>query len=193
MDSVTMWTPPVDTGVGFWLRHPAGQRDPPGCAIRRAAPPGLGHLAPLAALEGGVHSTSNLAYLTRVNLSPEALTSSRPAPTRGPVCPNRSPSSWSTTKSRSRPLSPQLAARAFGATREVRKASTRVRAGSQHRARCLRRRRHSQPPGTARHSPTFATVTGMSASPYRILAARGKEYVPILRAAIRTGSRDRDA
>ena len=90
------------------------------------------HLAPLAALPNGVQATSDLRYLTRVNLS-RGVDVVKTRPTRGRGSRSRTRRSWSTTGSRSRRSSRLRGAPGCCATPTARPGST-VRSGPAYAA-----------------------------------------------------------
>lgn len=145
-------------------------------------------LAPLAALAGGVRSTSDLAYLTRVNLSRGVdVVKTRANPRAG--LPEQDPTELvydreqiaavvSAARGRGVLCHAYSEAGIDGAVRAgVRSIEHGVFVGDSTLDLMARR-------GTF-FTPTTAAIVGLSESPNPVLAARGREYVPVLQAAIR--------
>lgn len=145
-------------------------------------------LAPLAALPGGVQSTSDLAYLTRVNLSRGVdVIKTRANPRAGLaeqdptelVYDHEQISAIVSAAGRAGVLCHAYSRGGIdGAVRAgVRSIEHGVFVGESTLDLMARR-------GTY-FTPTTAAIAGLSQSPNPVLAARGREYMPILQAAIR--------
>jgi imidazolonepropionase-like amidohydrolase len=145
-------------------------------------------LAPLASLADGVQSTSDLRYLTRVNLSRGVdVIKTRANPRAG--LPEQDPTEL--VYDREQISAIVSAARGAGVLCHAYSEEGidgAVRAGvrsiehgvfvSEATLDLMARRRTF-------FTPTAAAITGLSQSPDPILAARGRQYTPILQAAIR--------
>ncbi|MFC7490205.1 MULTISPECIES: amidohydrolase family protein [unclassified Knoellia] len=145
-------------------------------------------LAPLAALAGGVRSTSDLAYVTRVNLSRGVdVIKTRTNPRAGIaeqdptelVYDQEQISAVVSAAGRAGVLCHAYSREGIdGAVRAgVRSIEHGVFVGESTLDLMARR-------GTY-FTPTTAAIAGLSQSPNPVLAARGREYMPVLQAAIR--------